>query len=83
MTLPLFVSGSVDAQNVKSLTLPKFIIDAAADLITSSSKLESLAIHEVRADLSFSGYNSHRNMVFNSKYMFLKPRNSDSSFLRR
>ena len=56
LVLAAFENGTVTAENVKTLTLPKFVINASADLSTGASKLETLAIHEVRTALTFSGY---------------------------
>ena len=56
LVLPALENGTVTATNVKTLTLPKFVINASTDLVPGASKLETLAIHEVRAALTFSNY---------------------------
>jgi len=56
LSLPLFVKGDISATNVKSLVLPKFIYTGAADgdLTVTASKLESIAMHEVRGSFSLA-----------------------------
>ena len=56
LSLPLFVKGDISATNVKSLVLPKFIYTASTDgtLAVTASKLESIAMHEVRGSFSLA-----------------------------
>jgi len=55
LSLPLMVTGTVSASNVKTLTLPKFIF-TGSNLTTGTAKLETLAAHEVRASLDLTSY---------------------------
>ena len=57
LSLPLFVKGDISATNVKSLVLPKFIYTNGTDgtLAVTGSKLESIAMHEVRGSFALSG----------------------------
>ena len=56
LSLPLFVKGDISATNVKTVVLPKFIYTNGTDgtLAVTASKLESIAMHEVRGSFTLA-----------------------------
>jgi len=66
LSLPLYVKGDISATNVKSLVLPKFIYTGAVGgaLSTTSTKLESIAMHEVRGLLTLTDYSKLKSVDF-------------------
>ena len=56
LSLPLFVKGDISATNVKTVVLPKFIYTNSTygTLAVTASKLESIAMHEVRGSFTLS-----------------------------
>jgi hypothetical protein len=57
LTLPLVETGSVVASNVKTLVLPMLVF-TGANVTTSNSKLETLALHKVDGLLTLTAYNN-------------------------
>ena len=66
LTLPLFVKGDVTAANVKSFVAPKMIYTGATygSVSLGQTKLETLAMHEMRGALDLTGFTKLASVDF-------------------
>ena len=66
LSLPLFVKGDIVARNVKTISAPKFLYTGAEDgnLTPGTSKLETIAVHNVMGNMTLSGYTKLTSVDF-------------------